>query len=256
MVHIVSILNLTCYETQVNRQRINIILKELTKSNKDIGALFNITNQLATQVQVQNIVLHLRAMLTNLRDCLYFMKQLANHVCSVTSQHFHLPPKYEDTHITMNLSIYNANLDIINISSALFRITQHIPSVQQQETLERLAALPPVPIKRITMELMGEVLQETLLNDKPFWLRPFFLMGCIGFVVSIMSTVACITKKKVAAWKPPALTGFLSLCRKDKNNTKMDDEDMDGPIYQPSGIILTVTRPQESHGLCVIPQPV
>ena len=176
--------------------------------------------------------------------------------CSVTSQHFHLPPKYEDTHITMNLSIYNANLDIINISSALFRITQHIPSVQQQETLERLAALPLVPIKRITMELMGEVLQETLSSDKPFWLRPSFLMGCIGFAVSIMSTIACIMKKKVAAWKPPALTGFLSLCRKDKNNTKMDDEDMDGPIYQPSGIIPTVIRPQESHGLCVIPQPV
>ena len=39
MVHIVSILNLTRYETQVNRQRINIILKELTKSNKDIRAV-------------------------------------------------------------------------------------------------------------------------------------------------------------------------------------------------------------------------
>ena len=55
-------------------------MKELTKSNKDIRALFNITNQLATQVQVQNIVLHLRAMLANLRDCLHFMEQLANHV--------------------------------------------------------------------------------------------------------------------------------------------------------------------------------
>ena len=392
MVHIVSILNLTHYKTQVNRQWINIILKELTKSNEDTRALFNITNQLATQVQVQNIALHLRAMLANLRDCLHFMKQLANHVleyietatrgtltphlipvpdlqqmlyrieselppnmhlpipssdllhfyrylrthvlveenqfllltdvpiqdraqliqiyqiinlpvpvgnylmrytldtkylgvtydrtkamdipeeqfksykeanrqfcplttplqtltnppsyvtapytknsreidrlcelttkaqpelylpipltsnvwaiisspfkqqppvtvicptrpatlihisppihvlklepaCSVTSQHFHLPPKYEETHVTLNLSIYNANLDVINISSALFRITQHIPPVQQQETLEKLAALPPVPIKRITMELMGEVLQETLSNDKPF----------------------------------------------------------------------------------------
>ena len=173
--------------------------------------------------------------------------------CSATSQHFHLPPKYEDTHVTMNLSIYNANLDIINISSALFRITQHIPSVQQQEMLERLAALPPVPIKRITMELMGKVLQETLSSDKPLWLRPSFMMGCIRFVVSIMSTVACIVKKKVAAWKPPALTGLLSLCRKDKNNTKMDDEDMDGPIYRPSGIIPTVIRPQESHGLCYSP---
>ena len=150
--------------------------------------------------------------------------------CSATSQHFHLPPKYEDTHVTMNFSIYNANLDIIDISSSSFRIAQHIPSVQQ-EMLEKLAALPPVPIKRITMELMGEVLQETLSSDKPFWLCPSFLMGCIGFVASIMLTVACITKKKVAAWKPPALTGFLSLCRKDKNNTKTDDEDMDGPVY-------------------------
>ena len=123
------------------------------------------------------------------------------------------------------------HLDIINISSALFRITQHIPSVQQQQMLERLATLPPVPIKRITMELMEGVLQETLSSDKPFWLCPSFLMGCIRFIASIMSTVACIVKKKVAAWKLPALTGFLSLCRKDKNNTKMDDEDMDGPIY-------------------------
>ena len=80
MVHIVSILSLTRYETQVNRQQINIILKELTKSNEDIRVLFNITNQLATQVQVQNIVLHLQAMLANLRDCLHFMKQLANHL--------------------------------------------------------------------------------------------------------------------------------------------------------------------------------
>ena len=36
----------------------------------------------------------------------------------------------------------------------------------------------------------------------------------------------------------------------------MDDEDMDGHIYRPSGIIPTVIRPQESHGLCVILQPV
>ena len=86
-------------------------------------------------------------------------------------------------------------------------------------------------------------------------LCPSFLISCIGFIVSIMSTVACTVKKRVAAWKPPALNGFLSLCRKDKNNTKKDDEDMDRSIYRPSDIIPTVIRPQESHSLCVIPQP-
>ena len=131
---------------------------------------------------------------------------------------------------------------------------QHLIHLIQNHSTHTVSALPPVPIKRITMELMGEVLQETLSSDNPFWLCPSFLMGCIGFVVSIMSTVVCIMKK-VAAWKPPALTGFLSLCRKDKNNTKMDDEDMDGHIYRPSGTIPTVIRPQESHSLCVIPQP-
>ena len=54
MVHIVSILNLTRYETQVKRQWINIILKELTKSNEDIRALFNITNQLATSTSTEH----------------------------------------------------------------------------------------------------------------------------------------------------------------------------------------------------------
>ena len=69
---------------------------EETKSNKDIRALFNITNQLATQVQVQNIVLHLRAMLANLRDCLHFMKQLANHV--LEHCHHRYPNTTSDTH--------------------------------------------------------------------------------------------------------------------------------------------------------------
>ena len=114
MVHIVSILNLTRYETQVNRQRINIILKELTKSNKDIRALFNITNQLATQVQVQNIVLHLRAMLANLRDCLHFMKQLANHIL-----------EYIDTATTSTLTPHL--IPVPDLQQMLYRIESELP---------------------------------------------------------------------------------------------------------------------------------
>ena len=114
MVHIVSILNLTHYETQANRQWINIILKELTRSNKDIRALFNITNQLAMQVQVQNIVLHLRAMLVNLRDCLYFMKQLANHVL-----------EYIDTATTGSLTPHL--IPVPNLQKMLYQIESELP---------------------------------------------------------------------------------------------------------------------------------
>ena len=112
MVHIVSILNLTCYETQVNRQWINIILKELTKSNEDIRALFNITNQLATQVQVQNIMLH--AMLANLRDCLHFMMQLANHVL-----------KYIDTATTGTLTPHL--IPVPDLQKMLYQIESELP---------------------------------------------------------------------------------------------------------------------------------
>ena len=114
MVHIVSILNLTGYETQVNRQQINIILKELTKSNEDIRALFNVTNQLATQVQVQNIILHHRAMLANLRDCLHFMKQLANHVL-----------EYIDTATTGTLTPHL--ILIPDLKQMLYRIESELP---------------------------------------------------------------------------------------------------------------------------------
>ena len=114
MVHIVSILNLTRYETQVNRQWINIILKELTKSNQDIRVLFNITNQLATQVQVQNIVLHLRAMLANLRDCLHFMKQLANHVL-----------EYIDTATTGTLTPHL--IPVPDLQQMLYQVESELP---------------------------------------------------------------------------------------------------------------------------------
>ena len=114
MVHIVSILNLTHYEIQVNRQWINIILKELTKSNEDIRALFNITNQLATQVQVQNIMLHLRAMLANLRDCLHFMKQLANHIL-----------EYIDTATTGTLTLHL--IPVPDLQKMLYQIESELP---------------------------------------------------------------------------------------------------------------------------------
>ena len=112
MVHIVSILNLTCYETQVNRQWINIILQELTKSNGDIS--FNITNQLATQVQVQNIVLHLRAMLANVKDCLHFMKQLVNHVL-----------EYIDTATTSTLTPHL--IPVPDLQKMLYQIESELP---------------------------------------------------------------------------------------------------------------------------------
>ena len=89
-------------------------LEGINQSNEDIGALFNITNQLATQVQVQNIVLHLRAMFANLRDSLHFMKQLANHVL-----------EYIDTATTSTLTPHL--IPIPDLQQMLHQIESELP---------------------------------------------------------------------------------------------------------------------------------
>ena len=43
MVHIVSILNVTRYAAQVNRQHINIIMDTADKTVHDVNNLYNIT---------------------------------------------------------------------------------------------------------------------------------------------------------------------------------------------------------------------
>ena len=151
MVHIVSILNLTHYETQVNRQRINIILKELTKSNEDIRALFNITNQLATQVQVQNIVLHLRSMLANLRDCLHFMKQLANHVL-----------EYIDTATTSILTPHL--IPVPDLQQMLYQIESELPPNMH---LPILSSDPLHFYRYLRTHILVEENQFLLLIDVP-----------------------------------------------------------------------------------------
>ena len=86
----------------------------LEGTNEDIRALFNITNQLATQVQVQNIILHLRAMLVNLRDCLHFMKQLANHLL-----------EYIDTATTGTLTPHL--IPVSDLQQMLYQIELELP---------------------------------------------------------------------------------------------------------------------------------
>ena len=48
LVHIVSILNITRYATQINRQYINIIINAVDRTEQDVKTLYNITNSLYT----------------------------------------------------------------------------------------------------------------------------------------------------------------------------------------------------------------
>ena len=66
--------------------------------------------------------------------------------CSTTSQHFHLPPHYETHELTINILLNAANLNVINISSAEFRIWQHLEDHWNGTQLQHLVNIPSVPI--------------------------------------------------------------------------------------------------------------
>ena len=67
LVHIVSILNITRYATQINRQHIYIVIDAVDKMEQDFNNLYNITTSLYTSLSYHQLVLHIRSILANLK---------------------------------------------------------------------------------------------------------------------------------------------------------------------------------------------
>ena len=79
IVHIVSILSVTRYATQVNRQHINIIMDAVDKMVQDVNNLYNITTLLYTSLSYHQLVLHIRSVLANLWDSLSYIRTFSIH---------------------------------------------------------------------------------------------------------------------------------------------------------------------------------
>ena len=73
LVHVISILNVTRYATQVNRQHINILIDTMEKTHQDITTPYNIMHSLYSSLSYQQIILHIRSILANLQDSLHYM---------------------------------------------------------------------------------------------------------------------------------------------------------------------------------------
>ena len=80
LVHIISLLNVTRYATQVNRQHINLVMNAVERTHQNITMLYNITSLLYTRLNYQQIVLHIPSILSNLMDSPYYMRQVTMHV--------------------------------------------------------------------------------------------------------------------------------------------------------------------------------
>ena len=73
LVHIVSILNITRYATQVNRHSINTLMDKVQTTSHDINNLYNLTTSLATSINFNQMILHIRSVFANLCDSLNYI---------------------------------------------------------------------------------------------------------------------------------------------------------------------------------------
>ena len=78
-VHIISILNVTRYATQVNRHSINDLMDAARAISYDINNLYNLTTSLATSIKYHQLILHIRSVFANLHDSLNYIQMVSTH---------------------------------------------------------------------------------------------------------------------------------------------------------------------------------
>ena len=62
-----------------NRQHINAVMQAVEGTHNDVTTLFSITISIYTCINYQQILLHIFSILANLKDSLYYMRQIAMH---------------------------------------------------------------------------------------------------------------------------------------------------------------------------------
>ena len=79
LVHIVPILNVTRYATQVNKHSINNLIDAIHTTSQDINNLYNLPTSLAASINFNQTTLHIRSVFANLQDSLHYLCTLSSH---------------------------------------------------------------------------------------------------------------------------------------------------------------------------------
>ena len=115
-------------------------------------------------------------------------------VCSATSSHFYLPPRYETPILNVNVSLNMANLQMINISELHFCIWQHLGNNQSYMQLQQLATIPSIPVHKVYQHLLNSTMQLTPFNTEPsddtdsLWsvvTHPEIYISALGLIIPI-----------------------------------------------------------------------
>ena len=85
LVHIVSILNITQYGTQVNRHSINTLMDAVQTPSQDINNLYILTTSLATSINCNQMILYIRSVFANLCDSLHYIQTVSTHTMEYIS---------------------------------------------------------------------------------------------------------------------------------------------------------------------------
>ena len=79
LVHIISILNVTRYATQVHRHSINTLMDVARATSHDINNLYNLTMSLTTSINFHQLVLHIQSVFAYLCDSLNYIQMVSAH---------------------------------------------------------------------------------------------------------------------------------------------------------------------------------
>ena len=127
IVHIMSILKITRYTDQVNRQHLNIIMDTVDKTVHDGNNLYNITTSWSTSLSYYQLVLHIRSVLANLWDSLSYIRSVCMHIMD------YINAATTRTHSPHILPIMDLKRVLSHIEETL-PTTMHLP-VSSEDTL-------------------------------------------------------------------------------------------------------------------------
>ena len=144
LVHIVSILNVTRYATQVNRHSINNLIDAVHTATQDINNLYNVTTSLASSISFNQMILHIRSVFANLRDSMQYLCTLSTHT-----------------------------MDYIDATTSGILSPHVLPIADLQKMLQHIAdTLPPtlhLPISPVdTLHFYRYLRTHVLIEDKQF----------------------------------------------------------------------------------------
>ena len=146
LVHIMSILNITRYATQINRYSFNTLMDTVRTTSHDINNLYNLTTSLATSINFYQMILHIRSVFANLCDSLNYIQTVSAHT-----------------------------MEYINAATSGTLLPHVLPVIDLQKMLQHIAdTLPPtlhLPISpEDTLHFYRYMHTHVLIKDKQFLL--------------------------------------------------------------------------------------